>query len=101
MRCSHIPHWPNRSTTCSRRLFDRTVVWIATAIESVGIAIIVFGGLVATGLFLRRLSQTKRFTDSGYLGGNLPAGRRIIARAGPDSAPPVSDLCANSWNGAS
>ena len=45
-------------------MFDRTVVWIATAIETVGIAIIVLGGVVATGLFVRRLSQTERFTDS-------------------------------------
>jgi len=45
-------------------LFDGTVVWIATAIETVGIAIIVLGGVVATGLFVRRLSQTERFTDS-------------------------------------
>jgi len=45
-------------------LFDRTVVWIATAIESVGIGIIVLGGLVATVVFLRRLSRTERFADS-------------------------------------
>ncbi len=45
-------------------MFDRTVVWIATAIESVGIGIIVLGGLVATVVFLRRLSRTERFADS-------------------------------------
>ncbi len=34
------------------------------AIEAVGIAIIVAGGVVATGRFLRRLSRTERFIDS-------------------------------------
>lgn len=45
-------------------MFDQAIVWIATAIEWVGIVIIVLGGVVATGLFLRRLSQTERFTDA-------------------------------------
>ena len=45
-------------------MFDQTVLWIARVIEAVGIAIVVLGGMVATGLFLRRLSQTERFTDS-------------------------------------
>jgi len=45
-------------------LSEQTVLRIATAIESVGIAIIVLGGVVATGLFLRRVSRTEQFADA-------------------------------------
>jgi len=45
-------------------LFDQKVLWIVRAIEAAGIAIIVLGGVVATALFLRRLSRTDGFSDS-------------------------------------
>ncbi len=58
-------------------MFDRTVVWIATAIEAVGIAIIVAGSLAATGLFLRRLSRRDLFSES-YHGYRENLGRAIL-----------------------
>src|SRR5437867_931442 len=64
MPCSRTRRSRNPSTTCSRRLFDQTVLWIVQAIEAAGIAIIVLGGVVATALFLRRLSRTDGFSDS-------------------------------------
>src|SRR5205814_1679623 len=64
MPCSRTRRSRNPSTTCSRRLFDQTVLWIVQAIEAAGIAIIVLGGVVATPLFLRRLSRTDGFSDS-------------------------------------
>src|SRR5438093_9912780 len=64
MPCSRTRLSRNPSTTCSRRLFDQAVLWIVQAIEAAGIAIIVLGGVVATALFLRRLSRTDGFSDS-------------------------------------
>jgi len=43
---------------------EQVVVQIARAIEAAGIAIMVLGGMVATGVFLRRLWRTERFSDS-------------------------------------
>src|SRR3989442_504411 len=77
MPSSRTPRSPKRSITCSRPLFDQTVLWIARAIETGGIAIIVLGGLVATGLFLRRLSQAERFTGS-YRRNRENLGRAIL-----------------------
>src|SRR6266702_5119497 len=64
MPCSRTRLSRNPSTTCLRRLFDQTVLWLAQAIEAAGIGIIVLGGVVATALFLRRVSRRKGFSGS-------------------------------------
>jgi len=58
-------------------LFDQTVLWIAQAIEAAGIGIIVLGGVVATALFVRRLSRTEGFAGS-YHGYRENLGRAIL-----------------------
>lgn len=42
---------------------DWTLKWIALGIESVGVAIIFFGALVSTGLFLYRLVKEKSLAE--------------------------------------
>src|SRR2546425_5541737 len=64
MLCSRTRLSLSPSTTCLRLLFDQTVLWIAQAIEAAGIGIIVLGGVVATALFVRRLSRTEGFAGS-------------------------------------
>jgi len=45
-------------------ILDRGVDWVATGIEVVGIAIIVVGALLATGLFLRQLLRGGTFAQA-------------------------------------
>jgi len=56
---------------------EQVVVQIARAIEAAGIAIMVLGGVVATGVFLRRLWRTERFSDS-YHRYRASLGRAIL-----------------------
>jgi uncharacterized membrane protein len=47
-----------------RGILDRGAGWVATAIEGLGIAIIVLGALLATGLFLRQLLRGGIFAQA-------------------------------------
>ena len=47
-----------------RGILDRGIDWVATAIEGLGIAIIVVGALFATGLFLRQLLRGGIFAQA-------------------------------------
>jgi uncharacterized membrane protein len=54
----------DRAITASREPIDAAMHWIATAMEIVGVAVIVTSALVAAGLFLHRGSRAAGWTEA-------------------------------------